>query len=365
MEVGLERLAEDVEVELRAIERELGELGDLPRRIKEMDEKLDSVTSSAAVLREVRAALDIQGRDVERLDSVQLELSRLSQADRDYEARFEGLRQKLELVEDLLEKTRHQIKETGSGGVAERMGGIESRLEEVSAWQKRRPGHVVLAPAPGSGILVRRSTSRSGGQGQMIAQPRRPCESCGKLVAAFESVALGSTDGGYRHLCLACYNATMAAHDGVDFADPGFDPVRLTDVDGEEHLFHFTTRLLGDRVAIEAIEIKEGTPEGHRFMVLGFDPECEILDLYKELFEKMRRGLFTRHLVVGELGLEISDQLTVRAWIDCDLEADGGDRRPLLVIDGKPITWDHFGHMLMTFEGFQFKLEVYDPSEER
>jgi hypothetical protein len=52
----------------------------------------------------------------------------------------------------------------------------------------------------------------------------------------------------------------------------------------------------------------------------------------------------------------------VRGRIDCDIEAD--DRLPLLVIDGKEIPWDQFGRMLMSFEGWQFKLEIRDRSEE-
>ena len=34
------------------------------------------------------------------------------------------------------------------------------------------------------------------------------------------------------------------------------------------------------------------------------------------------------------------------------------------VVDGKEITWQEMGRMLMTFEGFQFKLEIRDKSEE-
>ncbi len=37
---------------------------------------------------------------------------------------------------------------------------------------------------------------------------------------------------------------------------------------------------------------------------------------------------------------------------------------PLLVIDGQEIDWDHFGRMLMGFEGWQFKLIIADKSEE-
>jgi hypothetical protein len=34
------------------------------------------------------------------------------------------------------------------------------------------------------------------------------------------------------------------------------------------------------------------------------------------------------------------------------------------VIDGKKIKWDEFGRMLMTYEGFNFKLEIFDKSDE-
>ena len=35
-----------------------------------------------------------------------------------------------------------------------------------------------------------------------------------------------------------------------------------------------------------------------------------------------------------------------------------------LTIDGREITWDEFGRMLMSFEGWQFKLNLADKSEE-
>ena len=51
-----------------------------------------------------------------------------------------------------------------------------------------------------------------------------------------------------------------------------------------------------------------------------------------------------------------------RGRIEWDREEGG--RVPLVVIDGREITWDHFGQMLMTFEGWQFKLQIADKSEE-
>lgn len=37
---------------------------------------------------------------------------------------------------------------------------------------------------------------------------------------------------------------------------------------------------------------------------------------------------------------------------------------PVMVIDGRKISWETFGRMLTTFEGLQFKLEIFDPSDE-
>jgi len=44
--------------------------------------------------------------------------------------------------------------------------------------------------------------------------------------------------------------------------------------------------------------------------------------------------------------------------------AIGEGNVPLLIIDGREITWDELGRMLMSFEGWQFKLTIADKSEE-
>ena len=59
--------------------------------------------------------------------------------------------------------------------------------------------------------------------------------------------------------------------------------------------------------------------------------------------------------------MQVADKV-VRARIEWDEAEDG--RVPLIVVDGKEIAWDEFGRMLMTFEGWQFKLEIRDKSEE-
>jgi len=47
--------------------------------------------------------------------------------------------------------------------------------------------------------------------------------------------------------------------------------------------------------------------------------------------------------------------------IEWDEETDGAT--PLLVVDGKPYSWDEVGRMLMTFEGFTLHARVEDSIE--
>ena len=83
--------------------------------------------------------------------------------------------------------------------------------------------------------------------------------------------------------------------------------------------------------------------------------------LFGQLVERIRRALSIKHLVNGELGLQIAERI-VRAQIEWDDDYDG--RLPILVIDGREVKWEELGRMLMNFEGWQFRLNILDKSEE-
>jgi hypothetical protein len=135
----------------------------------------------------------------------------------------------------------------------------------------------------------------------------------------------------------------------------------MTDISGNVHEFHFRTRLMGAHVTLEAFELHDEYPSGYQFQVIG-DSEDDLMMLLGKLIEKMRRALSIKHLENGELGLQIADHQTVRGLVEWDEASDG--HVPLLLIDGRKITWEEFGRMLMSFEGWQFKLKMYDRSEE-
>ncbi len=197
-------------------------------------------------------------------------------------------------------------------------------------------------------------------QGKPTQQPELRCSVCGQTTPSYDIVHCGSLEQGYRQLCSQCFNREVAEVAGLDKFEPvTLRPVSLTDCTGEVHEFHFRIRLLGPEVALDAFELREGQPAGYQFQMIG-NHDDDLLALLGRLIERMRRALSTKHLVSGQLGLEIADDL-VRGRIEWDHANEGA---PMLIIDGLEVTWEQFGRMLTSFEGWQFQLHIRDKSEE-
>jgi len=82
--------------------------------------------------------------------------------------------------------------------------------------------------------------------------------------------------------------------------------------------------------------------------------------------KRIRGALANKYLEDSKYGLQVKD-MEVKGKIEADTsdEADVfGTRLPMLVIDGREVSWEQFGEMLMTFEGFQFKLQIVDSSDD-
>ena len=187
------------------------------------------------------------------------------------------------------------------------------------------------------------------------------CEECGETVPGYDIVHYGSMDHGYRKLCSQCLNAAVAERSGVDnFENIRLEPIVMTDCRGKEHQFHFRTRLLGGIVALEAFEVREGNPEGYQFELIG-DSEDDLFALLGRLVQTIRKALSVKHIEDGEHGLQIIDQM-VRGRIESS--CSDYDSEPVIVVDGREISWKDFGRMLMSFEGWQIKLEIVDRSDE-
>ena len=187
------------------------------------------------------------------------------------------------------------------------------------------------------------------------------CQACGAITAGHDIVHFGSGGDAYRDLCTACFNTEMAVRVGLhQFENVRFEPVRIVDCDGATHEFHFRTRLLGDILSLEGFELIGGAPAGYQFQMVG-DAEEELFDLLGRLIEKIQRALSVKHIAHDRRGHHIVDTI-VRGRIEWDEAAEG--RKPQVLVDGRTFSWDELGAMLMAFEGWQFKLGIFDSSDE-
>lgn len=192
--------------------------------------------------------------------------------------------------------------------------------------------------------------------------PPTTCDACRQPTADHDVVNYGSMEDGYRRLCGRCFNEAAASRLGLQgFEHVAFEPVRMVDGRGAEHEFRFRTRLFGPGKSIDAFELRDGNHAGYRFQVIG-EPDDEPLQLLGRLIGKMRRALALTHLEDTDHGPQVNDGLVLRGTVDSDHEED--HRVPMVVVDGRAISWDEFGRMVATFEGWQFKLEFRDRSEE-
>lgn len=188
------------------------------------------------------------------------------------------------------------------------------------------------------------------------------CDACRQPTLAHDVVNYGSMEGGYRQLCSRCFNEATASRLGLQgFEHMVFEPVRMVDGRGAGHEFQFRTRLFGPGVAIDAFELRDGGPAGYRFQVIG-EPDNDPLELLGRLIGKMRRALAFTHLDDTDHGPQVNDRLILRGIVDSDPDED--HRVPRVVVDGREISWDELGRMVAAFEGWQFKLEFRDLSEE-
>jgi hypothetical protein len=100
--------------------------------------------------------------------------------------------------------------------------------------------------------------------------------------------------------------------------------------------------------------------QGCRFAVLG-GFEDDPWELFQRLFARMRDAVGRRHIRRSEFGWQLASDQRLVGRIEWDPESDA--RLPLVVIDGKPFTWEQVGHMLLTFEGFTLEARVKDTIE--
>ena len=183
------------------------------------------------------------------------------------------------------------------------------------------------------------------------------CSVCETATLPYDGVYISDGDDS-QLLCSKCYNEYSAKVCGVNFDHLSFHPITLPDIDGEDHSFHFQTHLFGDKVHIRALEIKNDGPKGYEFLIYG-DAEGDLFGLFAKLVDHIRCELGRKHIENGDLAqYAITKDDIVRGQIQWDDDTDG--QLPCLVIDGKELSWNELGRMLTSYEGWNFKLKIFE-----
>lgn len=159
--------------------------------------------------------------------------------------------------------------------------------------------------------------------------------------------------------CPDCFNEMIAADMDLKL-EKYLDSISVQDGQGINRIFTIEKIVMPGFVSIEATEAKK---DGYKFSVLG-EFHCDQKKLFQKLVEKVKRGIANTYVkeeitMNGQRFLTmIGDEIIGR--IDWNENAE----TPMLNIDGKPYTWEEIGKMMMSNEGFQFRLEILDVSEE-
>jgi hypothetical protein len=122
----------------------------------------------------------------------------------------------------------------------------------------------------------------------------------------------------------------------------------------------FSSMLVATGHEMEALEITNARQLGYCFRVLG-DLEADAWELFRHLYEKMRREMARRHVQRTEYNWQLTSDQRLVGRIEWDSDTNGA--LPMIVIDGKPFTWEQVGRMLMTFEGFTLIAQIEDTIE--
>ncbi|MGE6203848.1 DUF7713 domain-containing protein [Guptibacillus hwajinpoensis] len=163
-----------------------------------------------------------------------------------------------------------------------------------------------------------------------------------------------------EHLCNLCFNEIVSDEIGVKL-EPMPEELEVTDHSGTRRIFKVRPQLYPNGIFLEAIE---DIAYGYEFAVHG-ELACNQTELVERLVDKVKRGVSTQFIKVGKFpnGQKyqsiMNDEVVGR--IDYD---EMSPSSPMVVIDGQPYTWEQFGEMVNSFEGFQVQMKFFDKTDD-
>jgi hypothetical protein len=190
------------------------------------------------------------------------------------------------------------------------------------------------------------------------------CERCNHNILPYER-AIYLQDGTTRELlCTECFSKKTALLVDIELEEFSPHTIEIKGRGRSKHLFYICRMVHPMGFSLEAIEIKDGQQKGYKTSVRG-DLDCDQVGLYEKLIKKTKKMVSRKYIELKSVGWEkrsLIKEDTVVGRIEWDEHHHG--RLPLVIIDGKEYTWEELGVMLMTFDGWDFKLKILEDWED-
>lgn len=134
------------------------------------------------------------------------------------------------------------------------------------------------------------------------------------------------------------------------------EKITVYDYAGTARNFSVQPRLYPNGILLEAAEDIE---YGYRFAVHG-ELDCNQTELFQKLADKVEHRVSIRYTKTGKFpnGQKYHSIIANEAVGHIDHE-EMSPSVPKVVIDGQPYTWEQFGEMVKSFEGFQFQMKLF------
>jgi hypothetical protein len=164
-------------------------------------------------------------------------------------------------------------------------------------------------------------------------------------------------------ICMECNNKLTAEYIGIKISpfQPGI--YEFMGISGKKHKFNIYRNVSPCGIGYEANEVTEDGSPGFTVAVMdGVD--CDQQVLFEKLKAKIKRTIFKRYLETSPSPYGGKIITLKNSKVVGRFEYNEDDEVPKLVIDGKEFSWDEFGRMLNSYEGFQLKLEIMDITDD-
>lgn len=182
------------------------------------------------------------------------------------------------------------------------------------------------------------------------------CNICRQQEA---KVTLVFDDDDRKYLCNDCYNNVLSEQLGVAL-ESSVESMKVKDGKGIFRTFQIEQRLDPIGIIITAMEQED---HGYVFAVHG-ELDCDQKALMEKLESKIKQGVAASYMKTetypnGQTYHSLNHhQLLGRVKHSDD------HHFPVIVIDGKPYTWEELGKLLKTYEGFQLEWKMHEITDD-